>query len=206
MWKAHAFTALKLIESLKMSDSTLELPKVDKRKKKDDSGALVIVFFIVIAAIGGYKHYEKSLRSPAEIAADDAKEKARTLATQREKRDVELAKKYKTVRESSADAVRDYMLASTGKGICDEVTNSSLSNLRYGTAAFQFAKPEPAVTGSYSADCSYYINGDKRAERQTFWFHITMEEKSGKLEGNILRDNPGRIENGIAAKNFREES
>jgi hypothetical protein len=96
------------------------------------------------------------------------------------------------------------MLSSTGKGICDSVTNTSMSDVRYGTAAFQSAKPEPTITGSYSFDCTYYILANPKVERQAYWFSITQEESSGQMEGVILRDNPSAVSNALSRNNFRQ--
>jgi hypothetical protein len=152
-------------------------------------GLLFLAFIVVTCTMNKIEEYG---RTPAQVAAHNL-----------EMRQRDLDKENKPLRENAEEIVRDYMLASTGGGYCVSLKNTSLANVRYGTAVYKFAKREPAITGSYSADCVYYVQGQEIIKRQTYWFRMTMQSSTGQREGSILLDNPQEIQRGLQQTLFQ---
>ncbi len=135
---------------------------------------------------------EEANRTPQQIAADQARARQKDLDT-----------KYKALRENAEEVLQNYLLAS-GKGMCDSLQNVAMGGVRYGTAVYQFAKREPAITGSYKADCVYYLQGEKVVKTQTYWFRLTVQSSTGQREGSILLDNAKEISRGLQATKFQD--
>jgi hypothetical protein len=142
--------------------------------------------------------------SPADRAAAEqrrsvqkAEWNAEAEAAKSERKIEKASSAHATLITSARRLLKDYMLASTGQGICDQVNNIALGDLQAGTAVFEAGKREPGLTGSYSADCTYHVQGQQLRERETYWFRFTLQESSGRIEGAILRNNREGIKRGL---------
>lgn len=153
-------------------------------------GALVLVAFVVSQC--RQIKIEESKRTPEQIAAAEA-------AARQERLD----ERFKDLKSSARDVLRNYLL-NTGDGYCDSLYNERWSSVRYGTAAYRSAKPEPSITGAYTVDCVYYILGEKKITTGTYWFHITMQERTGNREGVIRLENREDINKNLAQLRFRD--
>lgn len=153
-------------------------------------GLLLLALIVVTCTVTKIQEHG---RTPAQVTADNL-----------EMRQRDLDKENQPLRENAQEIVRNYMLASTGGGYCASLKNTAMANVRYGTAVYKFAKREPAITGSYSADCVYYVQGQEIIKRQTYWFRMTMQSSTGQREGSILLDNPQEIERGLQQTMFQQ--
>jgi hypothetical protein len=100
----------------------------------------------------------------------------------------------------------NYMLASTGKGICETVTDKKVEIISEGKAAYAWSKPEPAVLAKFSATCTYYTVGQKHTSRNDWAMFVVTEESSGNSESVLLGvENMANVKAQLMARNFVPE-
>lgn len=109
---------------------------------------------------------------------------------------------------SSADDIvekvgTNYMLASTGKGICDTVTDTKVTIIEEGQAAYAWSKAEPAVLAKFSATCTYSVVGQKQTSRNDWAMFVVTEKASGNSESVLLDvEQLEKVRSMLVSRNF----
>lgn len=162
-----------------------------------------------------YNEYYENLKEEArkekaalqqQQAAKEAEEIARqkiAISQRTAESDTKIKRNHKMAVQEAERIVTNHI--SEPNGLCKQLSNIEMSNLRYGKAVYKYSSLEPTITGSFTADCIYYVMGDKISKRETYWFRLTTDQSSGRIEGMILKDNPEQIESGLRTWKFQEE-
>ncbi|CAH0176994.1 hypothetical protein SRABI118_01137 [Massilia sp. Bi118] len=103
------------------------------------------------------------------------------------------------------EVITNYLLASTGKGICETVTDTKLDVISRGTAAYEYAKPEPAVLAKFTATCTYYVGGKEIKKRDEYAAYVVIQKSTGNAESVILGiEYMDRVKQRLDSLNFVE--